>query len=113
MWNYVEAEANFLQMARSECLITLLRTLRFICQRGVAGQQNDTVVDSLETFYKTLIFSQLNNKSAATFVKDIKESFSTAIEVGGTETFGLAVMQKAIDNGVRNGMTLSQYFDNN
>ena len=70
------------------------------------------MVDSLKTVRKTY-FRQPNNKSATTFVKDIKESFGTAIEVGGTDTSSLAAMQEAISNGVGNSMTLSQYFDDN
>ena len=113
VWNDVEAEANFLQMVRSRCLITLLRTLAVICQRGTTGQRNDNSGNSLETLWKTLNFRQPNNKSAATFEKDIKESFGTAIEIGGTDTFGLAAMREAIDDGVGNNMTSSQYFDDN
>ena len=109
----MEAEANFLQMVRSRCLITLLRTLAVICQRGTTGQRNDNSGNSLETLWKTLNFRQPNNKSAATFEKDIKESFGTAIEIGGTDTFGLAAMREAIDDGVGNNMTSSQYFDDN
>ena len=94
-------------------MITLSKKLRIICQRGITSQRNDTVVDSLETVRKTLNFRQPNNKSAATFVKDIKELFGTAIEVGGTETFGLTAMREAIGDEVGNSMTLSRYFDDN
>ena len=111
VWNNVEATVNFTQMARSRCVITLIRKLTVICQRGITGQRTDAIVDSLETVKKTLCYRQPNNKSPATSAKDLKESFSTAVEVGGTDAFGLAAMREAIADGVGNGMTVNQYFN--
>ena len=111
VWNDAEATVDFTQMARSRCVITLLRKLTVICQRDITGQRTDAIVDSLETVKKTLCYRQPNNKSPAKFAKDLKESFRTAVEVGGTDAFGRAAMREAIADGVRNGMTANQYFD--
>ena len=102
MWNNVEAETTFTVISRERYIICLLRVLQRICQQGITGQRNDTIVDSLETAQKSLNYRQPNNKSAAVFVKDMKKSYNTVIEVCGHGAFGVAAFCEAINEGVGN-----------
>lgn len=113
VWNDVEAHNDFTNFSQNRCVIRLLRALRVICQRGITGQKNDIIVDSIETNRRTLNYRQPGNKEVATFVEGLKESVETALEVGGKLPFGTAALEEAIDENVGNGMTISQYFDPN
>lgn len=101
----------FIIISNERCIIRLLRVLERICKQGIIGQRNDTIVDSLKTGWIALNFRQPNNKLVATFVKDMKESYNTAVEVSGQGAFGLTALRKVINERIGNGMTLSEYFD--
>jgi len=113
VWNDVEAHNDFPNFSRERCVIRLLRVLRVICQRGITGQKNDIIVDSLETNCRTLNYRQPGNKDVTTFIEGLRDTVDTALEVGGKLAFGTAALEEAIDENVGNGMTIMQFLDPN
>ena len=113
VWNDVESYNDYPTFSRERCVISLLRVLCVICQRGINGQKNDAIVDSLETTRKALNYRQSSNKDAATYIKGLRDMLDTVMEMGGKLAFGTAALEQAIDKNIGNGMTVSQFLATN
>ena len=102
-----------IRLSRERCVISLLRVLWVIYQRGITGQKNDAIVNSLETTRKALNYRQPGNKDAATYIKGLRDMLNTEMKVSGKLAFDTAALEQAIDENIGNGMTISQFLDPN